>query len=129
MLHVVAGTDAMRECMHVADHRIRKRKTGIVRSQQHLLSMFEVRSIVIGCFEVLEDEVDSLLGITTRSRRAKPIRIGFDRMGQSIHTRVGSHGRRKVNEQLGIEHCHIGNERKVGNGEFALTLDIGHDSS
>ena len=127
MWHAVESAEVMGYSVDVADISSRERDARIVRSEEHLLSCVEILTVLVSLFEVLEDELGGDFCLLGGVLGVGVAYVGFNRVGQSVHTGGRSDVGRKTDCKLGIENCVLRTEHGIVERILLVGLGVGNN--
>ena len=110
MRRAVVAAHGMRHGVNVPEPGLRKGDTGHGAGHQHPLSGFMIVVIGDGLTQVLGDHLDSVQIEPIGDRIGTQGGIGFNRVGQCVHTGSSTDGHRQGNRHVGIQHADIRND-------------------
>lgn len=125
--HAVESAEVMGYSVDVADISSRERDARIVRSEEHLLSCVEILTVLVSLFEVLEDELGGDFCLLGGVLGVGVAYVGFNRVGQSVHTGGRSDVGRKTDCKLGIENCVLRTEHGIVERILLVGLGVGNN--
>ena len=125
--HAVEAAERVRDRVDVTDVRTRERHAGEQRRFLHHVPRFLILTVVIGALQIFEHKLCGFNSVFLGVARILAAYVGFDRVGERVHTGSGSDVLGKSHRKERIHDRVMRDEHGIVDGIFLVRVGVGDD--